>query len=76
MNHQTEIEKIKHQNHLLKSLGTAIGFYKFFFDNLPNHKTYIECFNYVNDLHFDLFGEYRYSCFDSFKQNRLYKNKK
>lgn len=70
----TEAEKY----HLSIQLGgrTPHGFYKYYFDDLPYHPTNIECFNHVNQLYFDLYGEYRYSDYTSFRiqYNRHLKN--
>lgn len=74
MTFQQQIKELQKQNQLLKQLGTTIGFYEYYVENIPSYRTYIECFNAVNDLYFDLFGEYRYSCWHSFKQSKFYKN--
>lgn len=76
MSQKTEIQKLQQQNQLLKQLGTTVGFYQYYFNQLKHHKTNVECFNAVNELHFDLFGEYRYSSWATFVQSKFYKNKK
>jgi len=72
-------EKYRAQVDLMRQLYSASGFFKFYFAQLPKHRTQIEAFNAVNELHMDLFGEYRYSDYNSFRhalgyhksQNRL-----
>lgn len=75
-NYQEQIQDLTKQNELLKQLGTTSGFYQYYFSELKHHRTNIECFNTVNDLHLDLFGEYRYSCWKAFVQSKYYTNKK
>ena len=44
---------------------------------LPTTRTSIEAFNKLNDLYFDYYGTYRFSCYQSFCQNRkIYLRKK
>lgn len=70
---------IYQENELRKELGgiKPFGFYRYYFNELPQHATKIECFNHVNELYFDLFGEYRYEEWNSFRNqyNRHLKNK-
>lgn len=67
------LQELQQQNELMRSLGTREGFFKIYFKELgkqknghPMHRTNCECFNYVNRLHFDLFGEERFSGYHSF----------
>lgn len=61
---------------LARQIGVSSGFIKLYFDYLPKVKTNVEAFDKVNDLHHELFGEYRYSDIKSFKYAlRYYKNK-
>lgn len=80
---QIEIEKLNEENALMKQLGTSAGFFEYYFKQLgkkdngrPVHRSNIECFNYVNGRYFDLFGEYRYSYYGSFKQVLYRQHKK
>lgn len=61
-----QIEELQAQNKLMRQLATTTGFYEYYFKQLSHHRTNFECFNHVNDLYFDIFGEYRYSSFKSF----------
>lgn len=71
-----EIEKLKEQTELMRQLSTVTGFIFYYFTKCKEHKTNNEAFNHVNDLYFDLFGEFRYSDFHSFKRVIIYHNKK
>ena len=61
----------------MKKLGTREGFYQHYFDQLPKHPTQIECFNHCNDQYLDLYGEYKYESYDSFRitLSRHHKNR-
>lgn len=62
-----QIHELTRQNAIMRQLATPKGFYDYWFKNLPNYNTRIECFNAVNDLYFSYFGEYRYSTYNSFQ---------
>lgn len=64
---QDQISELTRQNKLMRQLATAEGFYKYYFSQLPNHPTALSCFNAINDMYFDFFGEYKYSCYNSFQ---------
>ena len=51
------------------------GFIDYYLEDLSNHPNQITCFNHVNELYFEIYGEYRFSCYDSFRTllNRNYK---
>lgn len=78
MNDQSSIIKNQQEQiEIMKKLGTASGFYNYYFNQLPNFKSTSDCFNYVNKLYYQFFGEFRYSSFNTFqstvsrkKQNR------
>lgn len=63
---QAQNEKYKRENELMRKLGTAPGFFAYYYDQLPKHKTRIETFNHVNETYFELFGQYRFSSHSSF----------
>lgn len=75
-----EIQKYKEETELLRKLGSNIGFVNYYFYLLKDEKyrTRVEAFNAVNDLHFESFGEYRFSCYNSFRGSikNLSKSKK
>lgn len=54
---------------------TPLGFYRYYFNNLEYHRTQTDCFNHVNELYHQLFGEYRYESYKSFRRtyDRKYK---
>jgi hypothetical protein len=66
INELTQDQEIK----LIKNLGgrSPFGFYAYYFNELPYHKTNKDAFDHVNSIYFDLFGEYRYSSFDVFRK--------
>lgn len=85
MNKHTHIKNVHaltqtEKYHLSIQLGgrTPHGFYKYYFDDLPNHPTKVECFNHVNEIYFALYGEYRYEDYNSFRNqyNRHLKTQK
>lgn len=72
------IEKQKEQIVLMRKLATTEGFFQHYFSILKQFDSQPQCFNHVNDLYFDLFNEYRYSCYNSFRNTlkRIYKHEK
>ena len=62
-----ELDKLKQENLLMKKIATTNGFYQYYFEQLKSHKTNIDCFNYINELYYNYFKEYKYSCYNSFK---------
>lgn len=71
-----QLEELQRENKLLKSLGTTQGFFQYYFEQLPAHRNMVECFNAVNDKHFDLFGEWRYETYHSFRRSLQYHHNK
>lgn len=67
-----QIEELQAENKLMRQLATSTGFYEYYFSQLKHHRTNIECFNHVNDLYFDIFGEYRYASYYSFARTKLW----
>lgn len=65
-------EKYREQVEIIRKIATAKGFYDYFFSLLPNPKfrTRNEAFEYVNTLYFELFGEYKYSSYQSFLNSK------
>ena len=60
---------------LAKQLGTTVGFFMYYLDSLCKFNTQTETFNNVNLLHFKIFGSYKYSDYNSFR-NTLAKHLK
>ncbi|MFT7283309.1 hypothetical protein [Nonlabens sp.] len=56
-------------------LATASGFFKAYFDALPNNRTNEETYLAVNEEYLEHFGEENYSCYNSFR-NSLSKYRK
>lgn len=63
---QAQMEKLRKENELMRKIGTAPGFFQYYFSILPQHRTRIEAFNFANEQYFELYGEYRYSTHGSF----------
>lgn len=65
-------ERYRAQVEIIRQIATAKGFYEYFFQMLsrPEFKSRIEVFNYVNDLYFELFGEHKYSSYQSFLNSK------
>ena len=66
---EARAEKYRIQAELMRQLYLPAGFFAYFFEELknPEHKTRVDCFNKVNDLHEELFGVRKYSCYASFQ---------
>ena len=73
---KTELDELQKENNLLKQLGTRQGFFQYYFEQLPKHRTYVECFNFVNEKYFDLFGEHKYEDHNSFRRSLKYYQQK
>lgn len=61
---------------LAQKLGTVKGFYQYYFDMLPVIQNQTKTFEAVNLLHYKIFGEEKYSSYDSFRQRMLHHLKK
>lgn len=61
------IEQLKNENKIMRKISTSFGFYEFYFENLKNYKTEIECFNEVNNIYFKFFGVFKYQNYQTFK---------
>lgn len=62
------IQKLKKENEIIRKIATASGFYEYYFKQLKHYKTEIECFNAINELYHNYFGEFKYSSYDSFRK--------
>jgi len=62
------IQKLKEENVIICKIATSAGFYQYYFEQLKHYKTEVDCFNFVNDLYFKYFGEYKYSSYNSFRK--------
>ena len=45
---------------------TPLGFYQYYYEDLKYHKTQEDCFNHVNAIYFEIFGEERYLNYGGF----------
>lgn len=72
---QKEIANLKATNKIMRKLSTSQGFFKYYFKNLRSFEKEKQCFDYVNQLFYDCFDEYRYNSYNDFTF-KLYKNGK
>lgn len=61
---------------LAQKLGTSKGFYLYYFEQLKHFQNQTKCFNTINLLHHKIFGEYKYTDYDSFRNVLKYQLKK
>ena len=61
------IEKLQDRQQRIKLLGSKNGFLEAFFRKLPNAETRNEAFNDLNEEYYEIFGEYRFTSYDSFR---------
>lgn len=73
---QARLIKAQEDAKIMRQLATPKGFYNYWFSQLPNFKTRLDCFNHVNDLYLTYFGEEKYSTYDTFMSTHRKKNKK
>lgn len=55
------------RNNYMHQLGKSNGFLQVYLNSLGQFPTQIETFNHLNDLYFELWGEYRFSDYNSFR---------
>jgi len=65
---QAENDKLKKKLDLIRLLVKRGGFYQYYFKICNEHKTREDAFEYLNNLYFELVGEFRYSSYDSFRK--------
>lgn len=71
-----DLQKLLNENKIMRQLARRQGFFDYYFAECKNHKTNHAAFDAVNDLYFELFGEYRYADYGVFKNVTNYYNKK
>ncbi|XRE42226.1 hypothetical protein ACIVBQ_000430 [Tenacibaculum discolor] len=59
-----------------KKIGTTTGYMDYYFKILYKCKSQKQAYEAVNVLHFLIFGQYKYSDFDSFRRSRNHHLKK
>ncbi|WP_119792056.1 hypothetical protein [Flavobacterium anhuiense] len=71
-----KVAKLEKQTELMQNLCTTQKFYAYYFSKLSEFPSNKACFDHVNDLYYELFGEFRYSDYASFRvQLSKYNNK-
>jgi len=73
INYLDKIKQLQEEKQFLRKLATSSGFFSLYYSLLHKFKTNLECFNHLNDRHFEEFGIYKYSSYQSFN---ICKNKK
>jgi len=71
-------QKLRDQIDIMKKLCTSEGFYLYWFNSLPDKArfpTNTACFEYVNELHNEFLGYYRYSDYKAFNRYISRRNK-
>lgn len=69
MNSQEALAQVQQYKELKlhRIIGNTNGFFVFYYEQLRNFKTNSAAFDFVNELHLELFGEYRYASYSSFR---------
>lgn len=49
------------------NLKSTASFFRQYFEYLPKFKTQKECFEFLNDIYYEVYGEDKYSNFTSFR---------
>jgi len=62
-----DLDQLLKENKIMRQLACTKGFFDYYFTECKNHSTNTAAFNDVNDLYFELFGEYRYTDYNTFK---------
>lgn len=62
------LERKQKEIDLIRLLVKRGGFYQYYFKICNEHKTREDAFEYLNNLYFELVGEFRYSSYDSFRK--------
>ncbi len=63
---QAQIAEVTAQYQLARTIGTREGFFQRYFKLLPDARTKFEAFEQVNREYEEIFGEEKYSDFQSF----------
>lgn len=66
---RAENDKLKKERDLIRLLVKRDGFYQYYFKICNEHKTREDAFEYLNNLYFELVGEFRYLNYDSFRKS-------
>lgn len=65
---QLQLDQLEEKIKLMRQLRTFDGFYHFFFSQIDKHKNRSTCFHHCNEVFFELYGEYRYSDYGTFRK--------
>lgn len=67
MNVLNEIQKLEKKIDRMLKLSSAEKFRLEYFESLKYYKSNKQCFDALNEEYYELFGQYRYSDFSTFK---------
>lgn len=67
--YKAEVQKLQEKIEIMKLIGNREGFYKYFFKICDQFKTREDAFEAVNNLYFELFGEFRYNSYKGFRNS-------
>jgi DNA-binding GntR family transcriptional regulator len=73
---EAELQQMQQKVDRMRELVSLNGFSKAYFALLKNSKTDVEAFNTLNEEYHELFGQYRYSSWDAFRNSMKHHNKK
>ncbi|MCO6149075.1 hypothetical protein [Flavobacterium sp. NRK1] len=73
---EKKVGELQRQNEIMRQLGTLDGFFTAVFNMVKHSRTNEEAFNAVNDQYFEIWGQYRFSDFESYRRSRYYHYKK
>lgn len=65
---QNYIELLEKENAIMRKLSTRKGFFAHYFSKLKTSESVVDAFNAVNKQYHSLFGQYRFTDYESFKQ--------
>ncbi|MAM27436.1 MAG: hypothetical protein CMC13_00280 [Flavobacteriaceae bacterium] len=63
------VQKLTHAQkvEIAIKLRSAADFFATYYEYLPKFKMQKDCFNYLNEIHLEVFGEEKYSNYGSFR---------
>lgn len=73
---QVELEKLQKKIERMQQLVPVVGFFKCYFTMLKDYSTNFEAFHALNDEYFELFGVYRFSTWESFRNSMKHHDNK
>lgn len=69
---QNYIELLEKENAIMRKLSTRKGFFASYFSKLKTSESVVDAFNAVNKQYHALFGQHRFTDYESFKKMMVY----